>query len=162
MGLRPCNAVRCLLIAISPRRKPYFFPRRQKSWHAWRAENLLPIQFPVEGFGAVHGQPIIDAIDNHPLGATTTPRRTSREASINNRKNANTNAVSQKRQHQRGTTTRDIVIINSNSNSTNTSPAGARLWIRKNARRCTGGESAGKMALVATLFATAIFVAATH
>jgi RNA polymerase beta subunit len=39
------------------------------SWHRWRKEYLRPIKFPVEGFDHVHGQSVIDEIDNHPLGS---------------------------------------------------------------------------------------------
>jgi DNA-directed RNA polymerase III subunit RPC2 len=38
------------------------------AWHSWRKDNMQPIQYPVEGFNHVHGQSVIDEIDNHPLG----------------------------------------------------------------------------------------------
>lgn len=36
---------------------------------AWRQENLKAIDFPVPGFGHVHGQDVIDQVDNTPLGS---------------------------------------------------------------------------------------------
>lgn len=41
-------------------------------WHDWRKVHLEPIQFPVEGFDHVHGQNVIDEVDNHPLGMSAT------------------------------------------------------------------------------------------
>jgi DNA-directed RNA polymerase III subunit RPC2 len=40
------------------------------AWHAWRDDNLKPLQFPLEGFDHLHGRNVIDEIDNHPLGTS--------------------------------------------------------------------------------------------
>jgi DNA-directed RNA polymerase III subunit RPC2 len=38
------------------------------AYHTWRKEHMNPIEYPIEGFDHVHGQNVIDEIDNHPLG----------------------------------------------------------------------------------------------
>jgi hypothetical protein len=42
--------------------------RNAASWHGWRDAHLDPLVFPLEGFGHVYGQPVIDAVDRTPLG----------------------------------------------------------------------------------------------
>jgi hypothetical protein len=43
--------------------------RNAAKWHGWRDAHLDPLVFPLEGFGHVYGQPVIDAVDQNPLGA---------------------------------------------------------------------------------------------
>jgi hypothetical protein len=46
-------------------------------WHAWRAENLSPLKFPVDGFDHLNGQEVIDEIDSTPLGSRPSEEKTS-------------------------------------------------------------------------------------
>lgn len=40
-----------------------------EEWHDRREQNLAPLNFPLEGYGHVHGQGVIDEVDKSPLGS---------------------------------------------------------------------------------------------
>jgi hypothetical protein len=42
-----------------------------QAFHQWRKDNLQPIEFPAAGFDHIYGQPVIDQVDEHPLGMIT-------------------------------------------------------------------------------------------
>lgn len=42
--------------------------RPSDDWHQWRKDHLGPLQFPVDGFGHIYGQDVIQQVDSRPLG----------------------------------------------------------------------------------------------
>jgi DNA-directed RNA polymerase III subunit RPC2 len=57
--------------------------KKAEQWHKWREQNLSPLQYPVEGFDHIHGQNIIQQVDETPLGGSSSLDRHQKEQEEN-------------------------------------------------------------------------------
>jgi DNA-directed RNA polymerase III subunit RPC2 len=57
--------------------------KKAEQWHEWREQNLSPLQYPVEGFDHIHGQNIIQQVDETPLGGSSSLDRHQKEQEEN-------------------------------------------------------------------------------